>query len=204
VGSSLATRGGKLYRQTAPIRLYDGTATRSGMLAALARLAAEAQPEDVAVIFFAGHGAADGKDFYLLPADASLTAPALAGISTGDLAKAITKVPARKKVLIVDACQSGGGLSKLAAAIPRTPGTSIVLIASSLASAMEIRRLGHGILTHVLLEAVGDQPFTAMSLMRVVAEAVRGESSKYFPARPQQVTTISTGEDFPLVAGAAR
>ena len=201
VGSLLTTRTQGWYNQVAPIRLYDRTATRAGIEAAFERLTVESHPEDIAVIFFAGHGVDDGMQFYLVPSDVSVAAPGGAGFSTAALAKAIERIPARKKLLIVDACQLGGSLSKLAAAIPKNPDISVHLIASSLASALEVRRLGHGILTHVLLRELGNRPLTAVELIQVVKKMVPRVSGKYFPARPQQVATLSRGKDFPLIAG---
>jgi uncharacterized caspase-like protein len=201
IADLLVSRAHESFRVAAPIKLYDRAATRDGIEAGFARLARESHPEDVAVIFFAGHGVDHGKDFYLVPSDASPAAAETSGISTVALAKALARVPARKKLFIVDACQSGGALSKLAAAISKTPGTSMYFLVSSLGSEMETRRLGHGILTHALLKSIGSEPLTAALLMQKVAKEIPLVSAKYFPARPQRATVLNQGEDFPLLGG---
>ena len=53
--------------------LRDQQATKAAFLAALADLASKSQPEDTVMIFFAGHGVADGQRFYLVPHDLGFT-----------------------------------------------------------------------------------------------------------------------------------
>ena len=72
------------YERVEVVPLLDKDATKANILAALKRLAGDkeappasapaalgalkqAQPEDVVVIYFAGHGTAQGNRFYLLP-----------------------------------------------------------------------------------------------------------------------------------------
>jgi hypothetical protein len=62
----------KRYARVEIVPLYDREATKADVLGALARLAEKAQPEDT-VVFFAGHGTAHEKRFYLIPHDLGYT-----------------------------------------------------------------------------------------------------------------------------------
>jgi len=75
----------------------------------------KATPNDLLLIFFAGHGLVSGpkKQFYFLTADASansvIEAPEKVGISTDELTEWIKpkNIKAQKRILIFDACYSG-------------------------------------------------------------------------------------------------
>src|SRR5947209_13582589 len=49
--------------------LTDDKATKEKLLGTLRELAAHTQPEDVVVVYFAGHGLAQSGHFYLIPHD---------------------------------------------------------------------------------------------------------------------------------------
>jgi len=74
-------------------------------LRGLERLAATTREQDVAVIYYAGHGVERDGEFYLLPADAS-SPDSSNKISAAEFARAVEKVPAKRKLVVVDACQS--------------------------------------------------------------------------------------------------
>jgi hypothetical protein len=87
----------------------------------LAMIGKKAAANDILLIFFAGHGVTHGekKQFYFLSADASgasaMDAPALVGISTAELTDWIqpSKMKAQKRILILDACNSGQAINDL-------------------------------------------------------------------------------------------
>lgn len=92
--------------------LTDAQATRDGASAALRRLANRAGPDSIALISFTGHGAyGDDGLYYLATADTRFTDQDLVargtGLSVADLARAIRAVPARRLVLVVNACFAG-------------------------------------------------------------------------------------------------
>jgi hypothetical protein len=57
------------YEHVEIIPLLNENATKVRILETLAGLAKKAQPEDVVVMYFAGHGTARGDRFYLVPQD---------------------------------------------------------------------------------------------------------------------------------------
>ncbi|HST52628.1 MAG TPA: caspase family protein, partial [Pyrinomonadaceae bacterium] len=120
--------------------LLDGEATKRNIETALRRLSGEevgplaadapkslaqlqaAQPEDVVVVYFAGHGTAQRNRFYLIPHDLGYTGEreikSEVGLQTildhsindEELAKILEPLNAGQLVLVIDACNSGQAL----------------------------------------------------------------------------------------------
>ncbi len=59
--------GARLFRAVDIIRLFDRDATRGAIQRALDQLADRAQPEDLMLIYMAGHGVGIEQQFYLSP-----------------------------------------------------------------------------------------------------------------------------------------
>ncbi|MBN2311947.1 MAG: caspase family protein, partial [Candidatus Hydrogenedentes bacterium] len=83
--------------------------TRANMMRFLTSRLALVAEEDTVLVYFAGHGTTDGGALYLLPSDASLSNVAFTGFPFAQLEKVLEDTPARKKILILDACHSGTG-----------------------------------------------------------------------------------------------
>jgi len=90
--------------------LLGADATRKGILKAIRERLAQFAigPADTAILYFAGHGFADQRMTYLAPQDTELAALAETAISATQLSDAWGAVVAGRKVLIMDACHSGG------------------------------------------------------------------------------------------------
>jgi WD40 repeat protein/uncharacterized caspase-like protein len=180
------------YERVEVISLLDKDATKANILFALKRLSnaqsalpagappalsmiQPAQPEDAVFIFFAGHGAAQGSRFYLIPHDLgyagardALTAEAVKtilshGVSDLELEAAIEGVDAGRLLFVVDACNSGQALeaeekrrgpmnSSGLAQLAYEKGMYILTAAQSYQAALEASQLGHGYLTFALIE----------------------------------------------------
>jgi WD40 repeat protein/uncharacterized caspase-like protein len=154
-------------------------------------IAKKAQAADILLIFFAGHGVMAGdakKHFYFLTADASdaNSGPAVAavGISTQELADWIhpSKIRAQKRILILDACNSGQVINDLVTIgtkdhsygaarnddnaeqirsidkLNERSGLFILAASASDQSAYELSRYSHGLLTYALLKAIREDP----------------------------------------------
>jgi len=64
--------------------------------------------DDMVLVFFASHGLLDDKmDYYLATHDVDFYNPSLRGLLYDDLEGVLDGIPARKKLLIIDACHSG-------------------------------------------------------------------------------------------------
>jgi hypothetical protein len=180
------------YERVEIIPLLDKDATKANILLALKRLSnsqtalpagsasalskiQQAQPEDAVLIFFAGHGAAQGARFYLIPHDLgysgardALTAEAVKtilshGVSDLELEAAIEGVDAGQMLFVLDACNSGQALeaeekrrgpmnSSGLAQLAYEKGMYILTAAQSYQAALEAAELGHGYLTFALIE----------------------------------------------------
>ncbi len=173
------------------VPLLNDQATKANILAALRRLSGEsgaptlkagpldklkrAEPEDAVVIYFAGHGTAQGQRFYLLPHDLGYTGDRGAldenglktilshSISDLELEDAVEGLGAGTLLMVIDACNSGQALeaeekrrgpmnSKGLAQLAYEKGMYILTAAQSYQAALEAAQLGHGLLTYALVE----------------------------------------------------
>lgn len=95
--------------------LLNSAATKQGILAALESLALNCDADSTVWISFAGHGGRllgeKHRGEYLLPVEThydSEAALAQSAISTAELSSHLTRIPARKLVLVLDCCHAGG------------------------------------------------------------------------------------------------
>jgi len=138
--------------------------------------ARRAHPEDVFLLYLAGHGTtlARGSDLYLyLTADArgfDLSDPELrraSSISSEELVQWVKQVPALKQVMILDTCGAGGAAAKLVEkrdvpgdqvrAIDRLKdrtGFHVLMGSAADAVSYEATRYGQGLLTYALLQGM--------------------------------------------------
>lgn len=160
---------------------------KTGIRNIFTEISKRAAPNDILLIFLSGHGVMNEKtkEFYYLTADAtSLVEENLfrnAGISMSELTEWIKpqSIKARKRVLILDACQSGQAINDMLAvnrnmlnvkgdeearqikAIERLNEKSGLYILSASAStqlAYESEEYGHGYLTYSLLKVIKENP----------------------------------------------
>jgi WD40 repeat protein len=173
------------------IRMFDTQSTKANMLLAIKRLGGDesalpasappelsklkrAQPEDTVIIYYAGHGIAQGQRFYIIPHDLGYTGDRTkidpAGMKTllehslsdRELEAALDHLDAAQAVLVLDACNSGQALeaedkrlgpmnSKGLAQLAYEKGMFILTAAQGYQAAKEATQLGHGLLTYALV-----------------------------------------------------
>ncbi len=217
-------RGGKaLYRQVVRIDVMDEEATRAGIEAAVAKVAAGAQPADTFVFYFAGHGVMEEAagaqgEFYLVPSDVTslygesgqLQAKAISGPRLRELS---ASVKAQRQLLVLDACQSGAATTAFAlrgaaeerAILQLARSAGVVLLAATSGDqyAAEMQQLGHGVFTYALLEglkgrAATDGKITVKHLEAFLNDEVPELTRKY-RGSAQYPNSWARGQDFPLV-----
>jgi len=90
--------------------LVDRHATRGNVLKALSEVFNRAFEQDLVIISLSMHGLPDlkGSDLFFLAHDADPNMPMDRGISRDDIIKLMGKSRARKVVMLIDACNSGG------------------------------------------------------------------------------------------------
>lgn len=153
----------------------DADATRAKLLAAIDDAAAKARPDDLMVVFFAGHGdLVGGPDprqvaagrargvlggagrFVLCGPDYARGTAAQTGLSAEELFEALAKVNCRKVVLL-DACHSGeaAAANLVRRFVPDGHGPFVVASCDQGQVSFEDARAGHGVFTAAVLDALG-------------------------------------------------
>ncbi|MEQ8238866.1 MAG: caspase family protein [Cyclobacteriaceae bacterium] len=210
----------KLYDKIELVTLYDYEATKDNIINKLTNLSKIIKPNDVLFFYYAGHGSMVDNEFYFVPTDNvklySEDKLSKNGITATEMQAQLTNIAALKQVVFIDACQSGGGVEMLAqrgageekalAQLSRSTGIHILAAAGSEQFATEFTELGHGLFTHVLLEALSgkadgapkDGKITIYELKSYLDDQVPEYSKKYKGAM-QFPHTFSRGQDFPLV-----
>jgi WD40 repeat protein len=209
--------GPRLFRDVDTIELYDGDATHQNIMAALQTLKAKSKPEDVLVMYVAGHGDNRESKWYFVPyevtrpeSDEDLTGKALA---SSELSDSLAKIPAQKVVLLLDACKSGSALvafrgleeRKALLQLARSSGVHVIAASARDQNSAEVTELGHGIFTYLLLKGLGgeavlrssDKLVTVLGLSSYLNEQLP-EISKKYKAEAQVPVSDSRGMDFPL------
>jgi WD40 repeat protein len=213
-------RSARLFDAVSATVLADDMATRSNIQNAIAAIAGRAQPEDVVLIYFAGHGIAVEKTYYLLPHEmrdeTSLDADVKKfGLSDRALLDSLRRVRALKKIVILDACESATALDILTRApasdraalemLARAEGLFIIAASTRQQEAIEVPELGHGVLTYALLSglgATGDAavpPIVTMHhLLTYISQKVPELAARYGRSTRQVPVGFHRGMDFPL------
>ncbi len=151
---------------------------------AFQEIAARAKAADVLVVYFSGHGTthtvAGKNQFYYLTRDipsAELSDPTMletAAVSSDDLARWLTSIPALKQVMILDACSAGKLVEDLAAGQKAPNATEILaldrmkdrtgmfILTGSAADKVsyEASQYGQGLLTYSLLQGMSGLALT--------------------------------------------
>ena len=202
-----------VFNRTVAYQLTDETATRANiieMFTALQRIA----PEDVLVIYLAGHGTIIGDEWYWLPEDATFTADGIprTGISATTLRDLLSRVGPERVFVMIDSCNSGGSVDPLATSmdrrvlrsVGRDTGVAILAAARRDQSAAELSHLGHGAFTYVVLEGLAGKAdathsgeITASNLI-TYSSAALPSLTKSIANHLQIPVAYSRGEDFQI------
>ena len=106
----MGAQKGRLYGNVHAQVLTNERATGAAMREALDKVAAEAAPGDVAVVFFSGHGVSNpSKGFYLATYEADPNALEGTALAGSELSTLLERIKART-VLALDTCHSGAAL----------------------------------------------------------------------------------------------
>ncbi len=96
-----------VYASVKSKSLYDGDVT-SANIEELRAFLSETNPDDVVMVFVAGHGVLDANfDYYFGTYDMDFSNPALKGLAYEKLESLLEGIKANKKILIMDTCHSG-------------------------------------------------------------------------------------------------
>ena len=141
--------------------------TKTALIDALGRYRSLVGPNDIFVFYVASHGVVGGEDlktrqYYLVPSNWSSTREedlSRDAIGASDLKEMIGKIPAAKKLILLDTCNSGALGEALATTsvdaniIATAVGITVLSASSSDETAAEGLE-GHGVFTWVLLQGL--------------------------------------------------
>jgi hypothetical protein len=156
------------------------TPDKGNIFKVLQTIESSSKPEDVFLLFFAGHGEIVDKDQLLL-LTAESSRETFEGIRMQELLEQMKNIPANKRVLILDACHSGAAINNLDLAnitgkrdiseaerqsqrmkeldkLASKSGFAIITAASSEQEALELPQFEHGIMTYALLHTMLNNP----------------------------------------------
>ena len=183
------------------------TPDKGNIIKTLEYISMTSKPEDIILLFFAGHGEIiDNNQLLLLTAEATKEQPI--GIRMKDLLDYMNKIPAGKRVLILDSCHSGAAINDLDMAIfagtrdiseaeresrrlkeldklASKSGFSILTASSSKQKAMELPQYEHVLLTYSLLSAIVNNPYALSNDHVLVLD-------KWFIAAEEEMQKISS------------
>jgi hypothetical protein len=207
--------------------LYDPDATREKLRQRFSEMAKEVGEDDVVLLYLAGHGKVSvGEEmFYFVPVDGREADLRDTGVSTAIIAEALRNLPARRIVLIVDACQSGGAIEALSkigvvkaqveqrraqqeSILPgHEHGVGVHLIAATLPLSYAVGlKEGESVLAETLLNALkqGTGPVTVGQLSTYVKAQLPSVSEQATHGFRQVPLTDSIGLDFPIAVSGMR
>jgi WD40 repeat protein len=105
--SNLFKSNNKYYDKIHNINITDSNAVKDVIMKAKDELM-KSKINDVVIVFFAGHGLlSSDMDYYLGTYDINFYFPEEKGMKYEELESLLNEIPARKKMLLIDACHSG-------------------------------------------------------------------------------------------------
>lgn len=168
------TRGGKRYYGQDKVKAYLLTETAEGLEVTLEaptrdgfervfqEVAKESKPEDVLVLFLAGHGTNDGDLYAYLTKEAEMTEngiPEKGAITSDDLREWLGKIKANHRVVVLDTCSAAALADGLASSggaravnfLGSDQNLHLLMGCAADAQSFESASYGHGLLTYSLL-----------------------------------------------------
>jgi len=225
---ALKAQEGRLFRNVHTKVLADSEATLTNIHSAFQQIAGQAQPQDVFVLYLAGHGLVVDGRYHFVPQDLvyenndNIREKAL---SEEKLRDWLALVEVSKRLTVIDSCHAGKALNTLAsldqplvrgaedkAAIGRlmdATGSSVLAAASSQQQAFEgiaePGGKGHGLLTHVLLKGLQGSADILRKDSQIDVEELRAYAQSEVPRLSKQQWKyeqtpmgLLKGQDFPI------
>ncbi|HEV7892029.1 MAG TPA: PEGA domain-containing protein [Pyrinomonadaceae bacterium] len=161
------------YQKVEVLPLLDQGARKDFILSALKTLGEAVQPEDGVVVYFSGHGRAEGDRFYLVPSDVGFKGGKMDAaawqtilahsISDLELEAAFSGIDAGRLLLVIDACNSGKALqaddwrrgpmnTRGMGQFAYEKGMYVLTASQDMELAYESESLKHSYLTYALVE----------------------------------------------------
>jgi hypothetical protein len=217
---------GKLFSDVVFHELYDQEATRDAISNLFGQLR-QTRPQDVVVIYLAGHGENSEANWYFLPTEfgqglnfptatsdsRSITAfrqsvihaVAQKGLPAAAIEKSLVEIGAQRIVLLIDACKSGGIRKAFDAdadrkdlqTLSKQTGIHILAATDNNQYAAEVEELKHGVFTYTILRALAGQADTAPRNGVVSAKELLAYTAEQVP--PLAYTKAGGAPQYPTI-----
>ena len=219
LAAALREAGKQHYEEVIVTEVPDDKATAPQLDQVFKELSEKIRPRDVFVLYAAGHGVTQDGSYYFIPQDFKYqTEKSVAEHAIGQkqIQAWLSKIPARKSILIFDTCESGtladvqlvvaqrGGLEELTAVGRLVEATGHTTLVASGGKQAALEGYGeHGVCTFAVLDALargdrdGDGFISVNELIGYVPGLVQDITEKTW--RRRQVPQVKfSGDDFKL------
>jgi WD40 repeat protein len=194
--------------------------TRDAVTAALQGMQGQVSPQDLFIFYVASHGTVDDNEYFLVTSNVGSTSTNRLrqdAIAQNHLKELLGNIPATKKLIVLDTCNSGQMLSngpptlmtrglsedRATKVLARSVGSTVLSAATSQQEAVEGYQ-GHGLFTYVLAQGLRGQADTdrdgyvkTTEIADYVDNMVPDLAEQVFKHRQYPVTSPS-GQQFPL------
>ena len=218
---SLKLSAGKIFDKVIVRELLNNNLTAVNLRNNLEAIQKQATPQDVFILFYAGHGIAiqegEQNNFYFVLPGVTVMNDVdklkSQAFSTSELRNLVGKISANKQMLLIDACNSGAFLENFAvrgaaeenalAQLQRSAGIALFSASTDIQFANEVKELGHGLFTWALIQGIKgsaltkDGKITASSLKAYIDDEVPRLAQKYRGSEQFPLAKVS-GQDFPI------
>ena len=159
IAATFQKRKGELFTDVHGQALVNARARKDAILKQLADLRKQAKPNDLVVIFFAGHGVKEKEKFYLLPVEAKTNDLAKTAISGDELRKSLGEFPCQV-LLMLDACHSSGSLKNFRPAVDDITRSltdddcGVAVLCAAMAHEKALEKEGNGLFTKAIVDGL--------------------------------------------------
>ncbi len=223
ITKALGVVGGSLFSEVKTRVLTDAEVNDTKISAAIDTFAADAKPEDVFVLFLAGHGKSIAGRYYYYPHSLDFDAGHTVethGIGQDKWEAWLRRISVQKSLLIIDTCEGDAfrgsrttDTARQTAMAQLQNATGRNVLAASREAAFEGYR-GHGVMTYAILEAFQpteggqEKEVRVTALAEHVGKRVPDISQKNFgifqhPTRKLEGNDFAIGIRAPVLAAAA-
>ncbi len=213
-----------LFATVKPTALLDGQAGLAKIKQALIQVSKESKPNDLVVLFLAGHGISIDGRYYFLPYDAKLSGSDIkeqikaTSLTQKNLSDLLSALPTSRVAVLIDSCNSGsfavlGSVMQHSSpqerawtgSLAQNTGRFVLAGTSNDQEALDGIN-GHGVFTAVLLDGLGgkadqefgnrDQHINIAELLAYTRQRVPEEAHKISPSHAQNVSGFFAGSEF--------
>ncbi|MFI3220318.1 MAG: caspase family protein, partial [Methylococcales bacterium] len=220
---SLVSSTSGLFAAVKPVALLNEQAGLSKIKQALTQIGKDAKPNDLVVLFLAGHGISIDGRYYFMPHDAKLSGNIKEQVKATSLTQKmlsdlLSALPTSRVAVLIDSCNAGafavmGSVVQNSSrerawtgSLAQNTGRFVLAGTSTEQEALDGIN-GHGVFTAVLLEGLSgkadqevggnnDHRINIFELQKYTSQRVPEEAHKISPTHAQNVSGFFAGSEF--------